>query len=149
MKINFIYSQVYFRSLNQHKSVKRTWDEVKKIGTQFEIKYKTEINKIIDIIPKVTKKPWRKENTDIYIIDWVGPSFSHPLTLKVRNDLLLMLVILTHELLHDFYLNEKDIEHIEETINKNVENVFKELNIDVKEQLHILQSFHEKRFGKK
>jgi len=150
MEIIFFYSAVYFRNLNKYKSTKRTWEEVKNIGGDFENKYRSEINQIIKIIPEIVEKPWRRNIVEVYIVDWIGPSFSHPLTLKVREDLLLMLVILTHELLHDFYLGEKNknIETIEESINNNVKQVFEKLNIDVAEQLKILQGLHEERFGK-
>lgn len=148
MKLEFFYSEVYFRHLNKQNTAKRTWNEVKSLGKQFENKYESEISKIIKLIPDIVGKHWRKQVTEVYVVDWNGPSFSHPLTLNVREDLLLMLVTLTHELLHDFYLNETDIEKVELTINNNVKEVFDELNIDVSEQLKILQGFHDKRFGK-
>ncbi|MFA6416046.1 MAG: hypothetical protein WCW56_00990 [Candidatus Paceibacterota bacterium] len=148
MKLEYIYSKVYFRNLNKHSSTNRTWEEVKNIGKNFEKKYTEEINRIIKIIPKITGKPWREKQTKVYFIDWLGPSFSHPLTLKVRDDLLLMLVILTHELLHDFYLQDKDIEKVEIKINKQVEKVFEELKIDAGDQINTLQNYHNKRFKK-
>lgn len=151
MRLEFIYSRVYFRHLNQYKKVSKNWDEVKEIGKRFERKYKSEINKIIKIIPKIVGKPWRKKEIEVYIVDWNGPSFSHPLTLKVRKDLLLMLVILTHELLHqfytkDFYLDEKGNET---KINEDVKKVFESLGLNAKEQLETLQNYHNKRFFKK
>jgi len=149
MKVKFIYSQVYFRHLNKFRKVERSWKEVVEIGRRFEKKYQPEINKVIDIIPELVKKPWRKQVAEVFLVDWCGPSFSHPLTLKVRRDLLLMLVILTHELLHDFYLGvDEDIEVVEEEINQNVEEVFDRLGIDVKDQLGIMWGFHKKRFSK-
>jgi predicted nucleotidyltransferase len=36
MKIEFFYSEFYFKQLNKYKSTKRTWSEVKKIGQVFE-----------------------------------------------------------------------------------------------------------------
>lgn len=149
MKIEFFYAGSYFRHLNKYKSTKRTWNEVKEIGKNFEKKYKSEIIQITKIIPEIIGKSWRREITEVYIVDWIGPSFSHPLTLKVKEDPLLMLVILTHELLHEFYSDVKNIERDEETINNNVKQVFEKLNIEVVEQLKILQAHHEKRFGKK
>ncbi|MCX7880890.1 MAG: hypothetical protein N2482_00030 [Patescibacteria group bacterium] len=114
MKINFIYSKIYFKSLNRFNRITRSWEEVKKIGRAFEKKYQDEIKKITEIIPKIIKKPWRRDYFEVYLVDWNGPSFSHPLTLKVREDLLLMLVILVHELLHDFYFfRDKNIKKVE------------------------------------
>ncbi len=150
MELKFVYSRVYFRHLTKYKKANKDWKEVRKIGKEFEEKYKSEINKIIKIIPKIVRKPWRKKEIDVYIVDWVGPSFSHPLTLKVREDLLLMLVILTHELLHQFYMEDfyLDEEGNEAKINEDVKEVFEKLGLDVKKQLKILQSYHNKRFSK-
>jgi hypothetical protein len=94
--------------------------------------------------------PWKEKSIKVYIVDWPGPSFSHPLTLKVREDLLLMLFILTHELLHYFFI-EKPLEgkEKEEKIDEKVKEIFDILRIDVKEQLETLHEFHEKRFNKK
>lgn len=143
MKLAFIYSRVYFNSLNKYSKCSRSWEEVVKIGRKFEAKYKSEINKIIKIIPEVVGKPWKKEIIEVYLVDWKGPSFSHPLTLKVRDDLLLMWVILTHELLHDFYKNEQADE---EKINKDVKKVFEKLKINAKEQIEILKRYCNKGF---
>ncbi|OYT32332.1 hypothetical protein DRJ22_00790 [Candidatus Woesearchaeota archaeon] len=136
--------------MNKYKRIKRNWKEVKKIGKKFEKKYKKEINKITRLIPKIVRKPWRKKEINVYIVDWAGPSFSHPLTLKVRKDLLLMLVILTHELLHHFYTKKfyLDEEGNETKINKKVKEVFEKLKLDVKKQLKTLQKYHNKRFSK-
>lgn len=146
MKLNFIYSKVYFKNLNRHNPVERTWEEVIKIGKEFEEKYKKEIDEIIKIIPKIVGKPWKEKTKDVYIVDWLGPSFSRPLTLKVRKSLLLMLVILTHELLHNFYLNESDVQKVEKKINHQTEKIFEGLNINAEKQMKVLWSFYEKRF---
>lgn len=149
MKLEFVYSHVYFRNLNKFVPCKRTWKEVVRLGKAFEKMYASHMNKIVNIIPTVVGKAPQKDIIHVYIVDWQGPSFSHPLTLKVRDDLLLMLVILTHELLHDFFIGEekKSIESVEEQINIHVEEVFKKLNMDVTSQLEILHSFHTKRFN--
>ena len=149
MRLKFNYWNVYFRKLNRHKKVNRNWDEVKRLGKEFESKYKLEINKILKIIPKVVGKPWNEKIIDVYMVDWDGPSFSHPLTLKVREDLLLMLVILTHELLHHFYIESfsQDMMGGEEKINKDVEKVFNKLGLNIEKQLEIIHGFHNKRFG--
>lgn len=148
MKINFFYSEVYFRNLNRYKPTNKTWPEVKKLGQKFENKYNSEIEQITKVIPKLVNKTWQRKITEVYIVDWAGPSFSHPLTLKAREDLLLMLVILTHELLHDFFLKEKNNEKVEKKINNLVKQVFEKLNINVEDQLKTFQSFHDERFNK-
>jgi hypothetical protein len=116
MKIKFFYSQVYFRHLNQNKTTKRSWEEVKKIGKTFEKKYTKEIENLLKIIPQEVGKPWQSKEITVYPIDWSGPSFSNPLTLKVRDDLKLMLVILIHELLHDFFLQEKILKELKKKL---------------------------------
>jgi hypothetical protein len=150
MRLKFNYWNVYFRQLNRHKKIDRSWEDVKRLGKEFESKYKFEINKVLKIIPEVVGKIWDEKVIDVYMVDWDGPSFSHPLTLKVREDFLLMLVILTHELLHHFYIEtfSQDMEGGEKKINQDVEKVFDKLGIDIEKQLRIIQSFHNKRFGK-
>jgi len=150
MKLNFFYSFVYFSQLNKFKKAKRLWPEVKEIGKQFENKYQSEINQLLGIIPKVTGKPWHNKTITVYITDWPGPSFSHPLTLKVNSDLLLMLVILTHEFLHDFYLKDKKtlgIQEVEKQINQKVEEIFKLLKINADKQIQTLWQYHKNRFS--
>lgn len=149
MELEFVYSEVYFRNLNKYRSISRNWKQVKELGKKFEKKYQPEINQIVRIIPKITGKPWRRKIIEVYPVDWDGTSFSQPLTLKVRDNLLLMLVILTHELLHDFYRDEIDIEKAEERINEDVKSVFEKLELDAEKQLEALHRFHENKFDKK
>ena len=150
MKLTFHYSEVYFRQLNKYKSVEMEWETVVKLGKKFERRYASEIEKITKIIPELTGKGWRKKDIDVYMVKWPGPSFSNPLTLNVKEDLLLTLVILVHELLHDFYVGEdKKIEVIENKINNLVDLVFNELGIDAKEQINVMLEYHRKRYGKK
>lgn len=148
MKLKFIYSEVFFDSLNKYKKVNRTWEEVVKLGRMFEQKYAKKINKIIDLIPIILNQEWKNEIIEVYIVDWLGPSFSHPLTLKVREDFLLMLTILTHELIHHFKIDKPKGLEREKKINDYTELIFNKLGIDVKEQIKIMQEFSEKRFLK-
>ena len=82
-------------------------------------------------------------------MDWPGPSFSSPLTLKVRVDKLLMLVILAHELLHTFYSDIKITEKMELEINNNVKKVFTKLGLDIACQMEKLERIHKDRFTSK
>ena len=54
----------------------------------------------VAFIQNISNKKFKEKELDCYLMDRSGPSFSHPLTLKVRTDSLLMLVILIHELVH-------------------------------------------------
>ena len=102
MNLSFKYSRIYFIELNRYKEVNRTWEEVIRLGAKFEERYKEEIKNKNKIIKKILNKNWPIDNIPIYMVDRIGPSFSNPLTLKVREDLLLMLVVLVHELIHQF-----------------------------------------------
>lgn len=124
-----------------------TWDEVKKYGEEFETKYKNEIKQIVEVIPEVVGKPWSQDYMDVYMVNYKGPSFSKPLTLKVRKDYLLMLVILTHELLHYFYSGDtEDPKQMEIWINEKTKNVFDKLGIDTSKQFKTLQKHFDDRF---
>lgn len=141
MRLKFEYSKVYFDCLNRHKRVNRTWEDVVKLGRMFEQKYSKEIKKIIELIPKVLNQEWEEETIVVYIVDWPGPSFSHPLTLKVREDLLLMLTILTHELIHHFRLNKPRGVEREKEINDYTKKIFDEIGINVDEQIKLMREF--------
>ena len=82
------------------------------------------------------------------MVDWLGPSFSHPLTLKVREDFLLMLTILTHELIHHFRINSPMGIEREKKINDYTEEVFDKLGINIKEQIKIMRGFSGENFSK-
>ncbi len=146
MQINFVYSHVYFQMLNAHKKVDRTWEEVVRLGRSFEERYKREIKEIAETIPKVINQNWKEDVIDVYFVDWCGPSFSNPLTLKVREDLLLILVILTHELIHHFKLDKPKGYEREKQINDYVEEVFKDLRIEANSQIETMRSFSAKRY---
>lgn len=141
MKLKFNYSKVYFDQLNTYKRVNRSWEEVVRLGGMFEQKYSEEINKIIEFIPQILNQDWQEEFIEVYMVDWLGPSFSRPLTLKVREDMLLMLTILTHELIHHFRLTKpKGIER-EKEINDCVEKIFEKLGINIEEQIKTMRKF--------
>jgi|GEM_PF-1377708 len=145
---NFVYSRIYFVSLNRHQSCERDWEAVKEIGKRFETDYRDILQQSKILIPRVVGMEWQKSVVDIYLVDWCGPSFSHPLTLKVREDGKLMLAILIHELLHDFYLKQeknKSMMEIEDEINNKVEEVAGELGLDLTKQMKALRENTVKR----
>ena len=144
MNLSFKYSRIYFIELNRYKEVNRTWEEVIRLGAKFEERYKEEIKEIVKIIPKVLNKNWPIDNIPIYMVDRIGPSFSNPLTLKVREDLLLMLVVLVHELIHQFPTFNIHRAGNEKEVNNYTEKLFEELKIDAKEQIAKLREWSEK-----
>lgn len=61
-----------------------------------------------------------------------------------------MLVVLTHEVLHDFYFfRDKNIKEVEKEINNIVRKVFERLKIDIKKQFNFLEEVYKKRFKNK
>jgi len=144
MKLKFMVVDVYNTILNKSSieyNLEEYLEETNKIGKIFLSKYSKEINKIVKLLPKITRKRWPKclgNEIEVYFVKYKGPSFAYPLTLKVRGDLLFMLVILTHELGHRFfdgYGSEKDI-------NDLTEKVFEKLKINTKKQIALIRTFN-------
>jgi hypothetical protein len=144
MRLKFRLSHIYNKHLKPDLTSVQ-WKRVKKLAARFLNVYHAEIKKIILLLPKIAGKSWPEEDgneLEVYFVSWKGPSFSHPLTLKVREDLLLMLIILTHELGHHFF--EKETKETERKVNALVEKIFKKLNIAVDKQMTLLRTFTEK-----
>ena len=134
---------IYMKQLNREISRKQI-EDARKIGKLFLMKYQDEIDRIVEMLPKIATKPWPKEDgneIEVYFVDWKGSSFSHPLTLKVRDDLLLMLVVLVHELGHHIIPKE---EGYHEKINNIMEKIFRKLKIDAKKQIALIKEKTEK-----
>ena len=144
MKLKFRVSPIYIKQLNKeitNQGVQR----VKKISKQFLIKYIEEIDKIVKMLPKITGKKWPVENgneIEVYFVDWKGPSFSHPVTLKIREDLLLMLAVLTHELGH--HLVSLKTKEGQKRINDIVKKTFEKLKINAEKQIELIRKWSEK-----
>lgn len=141
MKIHFVCSHRYFENLNKYKTCDRSWQEVMYIAQKFEETYHDEVRKIAQLIPFVADREWQRVDIDAYFVDWCGGSFSHPLTLKVEDDMLMMLVMLTHELLHDMYTGEEIPKSaIEDKVVGDIKTIFNILGIDIRHQFDRLLS---------
>lgn len=143
MKLNYNFSYIYHKNLNKHNPVDINWEKIKTHGEKFISKYKNTIEEILGIIPRITGKSWKKNEIEVYFVGWKGPSFSRPLTLKVHKDMLLMLTILTHEVLHNILDNKKPGIELENEINNYVEKIFNKLNINIDEQIKQMKEFSE------
>ncbi len=143
MKLNYNFSYIYHKNLNKHNPASVNWGKIKVHGKKFVSKYENTIEEILNIIPKITGVGWKKNEMEVYFVSWKGPSFSKPLTLKVRKDMLLMLTILTHELLHNALDNKKPGIKLEKEINNYVVKIFDKLNIDIDEQIKQMKEFSE------
>jgi len=103
IRYSWPYNKEFYPELSNEEFYRKIWLEVIKIGKKFERLYNKYIQNILELIPKFSGFSWR-EFADpfipIYLVKKSGTSISDPLTLKIRKDTKLMLVILTHELSH-------------------------------------------------
>jgi hypothetical protein len=139
MKIEFITSEMYNNQLNKHNPVDISYDFTRRIAESFIEKNKIKIEQIIQFIPQITGHKWREDKIKVYIVNWKGPSFSNPLTLKLCKDKKLMLAVLAHELLHNNLPKHVGSQEIEDEINNYVEMVFDKLQIDITEQIAVMR----------
>jgi|SRR3989344_6189674 len=135
MRLNFVFSEIYNGALNKFDPSEDSWNKIRSRGKLFVEEYEKTYNKILRIIPKITGRRWNKIELDVYFVSWKGPNFSRPLTLRVRKDMLLMLVVLTHELIHNIMPERGPSMELENEINDYVEKIFKELKIEISEQI--------------
>lgn len=149
IKYSYIYNRQWYPQLSKEEFDK-IWDAVLTIGKRFEKLSNEYIERIVDLIPKFSGYKWGEFSEDyitVYLVKIDGSSFSDPLTLKIREDTRLMLVILTHELCHNNmafrFNNSLEMENV---MNLVTIYVFRELDLDVSAQINTLIGFTKKRF---
>ncbi len=128
-KTEIVYSWIYNRELNRDKTAKYVKDSFAKLENDckgFEKLYKKHIKQILQLIPKHTKKEWKKEYIPIYIVFRDGYSFHLPLTLKYHKDTKHMFFVLIHELIHNNIEGEHGFK-VEEKINNIADSILKGL----------------------
>ncbi|MCD6464279.1 hypothetical protein J7L02_02020 [Candidatus Woesearchaeota archaeon] len=152
IKYSWIYNKQFYLDLSIEEFNNKIWNRVLAIGKRFEKLYNKYIDRIVELIPKYSGFDWGEcceTFIPIYLVKKPGPSFSDPLTLKVRSDLKLMLVILTHELCHKNMEGVIDDPLLRENVmNLTTKFVFKDLKLNVENQLEKLFQFTEQRFKK-
>jgi len=134
LKTELRYSWVYNNFLNKGNFKIKELFKLKKDSRDFEILYKKNIKKIIKLIEKYAKnKKWQHKFIPIYIIKNKFPmrSFSDPLTLKYRNSIG-MLIVLIHELIHNNFSFKKQIKRNYEKNEKLVNFITKKICLDLK-----------------
>ncbi|MDO8508521.1 MAG: hypothetical protein Q7S27_02435 [Nanoarchaeota archaeon] len=146
MKLNFVFSEIYNKNLNRFNPIEDSWDKIKNRGEKFVEEYEQKCYEIINLIPKITKRSWNKLELNVYFVSWNGPNFSNPLTLRVRKDMLLMFVVLTHELIHNIMPEKGPSQELENEINNYVEEIFKELKINISDQIKIVRESSNKSY---
>lgn len=163
-EIKFIYSESYCRVLYQ-----ATATETEKVSLTFEavINYTIKFGKklenlflehkkeILNIIQRISGFAWN-EYADPYIFIYpVYPlrqlqSFSHPLTIKVREDSVLALGILIHELAHNNMNVPFSDSRLQEQIMSTIALiVLEELSLDPKNTRAFFEAVFQERFDKK
>ncbi len=124
-----------FRKALTERDFENVWETILHYGKQFYYeKYKPHITSILQQIITYTGLEWKlfaPAEVPIYIVDMDGPSFSDPLTLKVRPNIEYMLTVLIHELIHvnfPSHLIKRDFLY-EEIINQVTLKICGNLNI--------------------
>lgn len=147
MELEFVFSEIYHKNLNRYAPTKQSWKLVKAHCEKFVLEYKETFPRIIQAIERfVLNKPFEEKSIKVYFVGWTGASFSNPLTLNARRDMLLMLTTLTHELLHVVFKERDSSLSLEEEINDLVEEIFKYINIDAKEQIEVMRTLSRNKY---
>lgn len=157
-EIKVIYSKVYARTIYKLLNKNLTdfeefWEKIKEHSTLFENYLKIYQTRILELIPKYTGNDWPESaRSVIYVYPVKGiPSFSHPLTLNVREDPVLTLGIFIHELTHNntYYFGFPSEEVMERTMNTIAIKVLKDLFLKADSYYSFAVEIFEKRFNSK
>lgn len=115
-KTEIVYSRPYIRLINDVSELTALdlYKRTRTIGVKFEKVFNKYINKIIKVIPQITGYKWQQRYVPIYLVDFTERkknqySMSRPLTLFIKEDILLMLVVLIHELIHVNFAERKKV----------------------------------------
>ena len=160
LQIKFIYSYTYsvnlYRVLNEDKSnFGKLWEDTKTYGSNFESYLKQYKSKILELIPEYSGYGWSEfAEPTIYVYPIHPslriPSFSHPLTLKVRENINLTLGVFIHELAHN-NMNFKfpSLEIMEKAMATIAVKILETLNLSADSYRSFGVDVFEKRFGSK
>lgn len=143
-KTELRYSRIYNQILTP-KFKRKDFYGLKRKFSRFEQLYKTHIKEILKLIEKYGNR-WRRQYIPIYLVDKAFCSFSDPLTLKYRKNEKYLLVVLSHELLHNNLIgswkNVRDLhEHMEPILDKVVSNLSINLDKELKRFNSNMKSF--------
>ena len=135
-KTEIRYSYIYNKQFDSNFSYKDK-NKLQRKCRKFGILYKKYIKQILKEIEKSQGK-WKRKYIPIYIVEKSKTSFSDPLTLKYQKNPKLMLVIMTHELLHNnlskkFKSTKELHKYMEPILNKIIKNLKINLNKELNE----------------
>lgn len=102
-RTDLIYNYNYAKRLYQGKEdFDKVWHRIVALGADFEELYEELIDDILRLIPRYSGFVWEEHSQNFLSIYLVGekPSFSHPLTLAVDDEPLVMLKDFIYQLAH-------------------------------------------------
>jgi len=102
-KTDLIYNHKYAERLYQGKEdFDKVWHRIVALGADFEELYEELIDDILELIPRYSGFAWEEHSEDFLPVYLVGekPSFSHPLTLAVDDEPLIILKDFIYQLAH-------------------------------------------------
>ncbi len=148
-----VYSWIYNMNLNpelNRDEIDVLYKEVLSIGREFALVYDKYIISILISIPKFSGYSWQEcaeQFIPIYLVKGSKTSFSKPLTLKVRDDVIKMLVILIHELCHNnMDWKWENTVYMENCMNLVTQAVMHDIGLDGDQQYEEIVSFTKGRF---
>jgi hypothetical protein len=159
-RLTIIYSRIYYESLYNiisanavlGKAVDETWKEVEKRGEALAELLSNYEDRIVEKLPKVTGYSWVYPQDSVISIYPIYPlpglsSFSSPLTLMVREDPIISLGVLLHELSHVIVRKEFEDGNLQETIMSSIAiHIMEALGFPVKTTREHFAVIHRKRF---
>lgn len=143
LRYDYEYAKRLYRGNQDFEGV---WRQIIDQVGVFEEFYEKNINYILELIPRYTGFSWEEYSDNfipIFLVDSL-PSFSHPLTLSINENLGMMLIELIHELAHcNMYCGFKSRELQEESLNLVTRAVIRDLDLDLKEEIEELERNNE------
>lgn len=160
-RLAIIYSKIYYTHLYRivntnsilEKSLDESWHEVQKRGEALAELLADHEDRIVEKFPKITGYAWIYPEDTLINVYPVYPlpgltSFDSPLTLLVREDPVLTLGVLLHELSHVIVREEFEDFNLQETIMSSVAiHMVEELGLStgtIHEHFHVI---HQHRFN--
>lgn len=143
------FAEEKFKEFHPNKDFEPVWKRIKILGKNFEPIFEKYITPILKLISKYSGFDWEeyvKDEINVYPVIRV-PSYSHPLRLHLREDLVLTLGILIHELAHNNMSFKFPSREIQENVMSEVAlAVLQDLNLETKESKKFFDMIYQNRF---
>lgn len=124
-EIEFRPSYIYAKQLSDHG--RPDWIRIKSLSEELEREFRKREQRILERISQLTGNRWKKSQIIVYPVLTKLKSFSDPLTISLKEDSWLNLVILIHELVHNILDKPITPRELQEyAINQVVKNIVDE-----------------------